>query len=306
MADVNGDATLDAIIGNDGFSGVTTLLNFGGAKITVRSSLFPSSAGQNVTFTVTAASVIRTVTATPTGNVTFRDGPTVLGSAALVNGTASITTSTSLSAGTHVITAAYSGDATFMPGSGSMRQVVNAISPNYTLSATPTSTAIRAGQSATVTVTAAPVGNFAGTINFSCGPLPAGLSCQFSPSSLMLNNGQAVSTTLAIADSPTLVGHSTPAEHVPSGGFPLWASFASGLFGLITVEGVSQRKRRQKVSIAVWMVLVLAMIALAGCGVTPTPTPTTSSHTIQVIATGTTGTGSMVQQQVNITVTLQQ
>jgi hypothetical protein len=208
-----------------------------------------------------------------------------------------------LSAGTHVITAAYSGDATFMPGSGSMRQVVNAISPNYTLSATPTNTAIRAGQSAAVTVTATPVGDFAGTINFSCGPLPAGLSCQFSPSSLMLNNGQAASTTLAIADSPTLVGHSTPAEHVPGGGFPLWASFASGLFGLITVEGVSQRKRRQIVAIAVWMVLALAMIALTGCGLTPTPT--TSSRIIQVIATGTTSSGSMIQQQVNITVTLQ-
>lgn len=301
MADLNGDGTLDAVIGNDGFSGVTTLLNFGGAKITVRSSLNPSVTGQNITFTVTAASVIRSVTATSTGSITLKDGSAVLGSARLANGTASFSASTSLSAGNHVITAVYSGDSTFMPGSGSVLQVVNAVSPTYRLSANPSSAVIRSGQSAALTVTATSVGNFNGTINFNCGSLPAGLSCQFAPSSLTLSNGQAA-TTLMITASRTFMSYAAPTEHIPGREFPLWATFASGLFGLVTLEGASQRKRRQT-TIASAIMLVLMMVALTGCGVGQT---TTTSHTIQVIATGTAGNGSAIQQQVSITVTLQQ
>jgi hypothetical protein len=44
--------------------------------------------------------------------VTFKDGETILGSATLSNGTATYTTST-LSAGSHSITAVYDGDANF-------------------------------------------------------------------------------------------------------------------------------------------------------------------------------------------------
>jgi len=49
-----------------------------------------------------------------TGTVTFRDGTTTLGSMTLVSGGASFTTS-SLSKGTHSITATYSGDSNYNP-----------------------------------------------------------------------------------------------------------------------------------------------------------------------------------------------
>jgi hypothetical protein len=50
----------------------------------------------------------------PTGTVTFLDGSTSLGTAALNAGVATLTTS-ALSAGTHQIVAAYSGDTNFNP-----------------------------------------------------------------------------------------------------------------------------------------------------------------------------------------------
>jgi hypothetical protein len=67
--------------------------------------------GQDVTFTV-AVSAVAPATGTPTGQVIFEDNGVPLGSAPLSNGVAGFTLST-LSVGSHSITAFYSGDATF-------------------------------------------------------------------------------------------------------------------------------------------------------------------------------------------------
>src|SRR5436189_8151 len=71
---------------------------------TVTSSLNPSDFGQNVTFTATVTGV-----ATPTGTVQFKDNGNNLGAAVTLNasGVVQLTTST-LTAGTHTITAVYS------------------------------------------------------------------------------------------------------------------------------------------------------------------------------------------------------
>ena len=77
----------------------------GATSTAVVSSLNPSLVGQSVTFTATVTGT------TPTGTVQFRDGVANLGSpVALAGGSASLVTS-ALSAGTHAITAVYSGDA---------------------------------------------------------------------------------------------------------------------------------------------------------------------------------------------------
>jgi uncharacterized repeat protein (TIGR01451 family) len=73
---------------------------------TLTSSLNPSSVGQPVTFTATVAGGA-------TGNVTFADGATTLATVALSSGVATFTTST-LTLGSHSITATYSGDGTHL------------------------------------------------------------------------------------------------------------------------------------------------------------------------------------------------
>ena len=91
----------------------------------VTSSLNPSNLGQSVTFTATVSS---TTGGTPTGTVQFKDGGTNLGAAAPLNasGVAQFTTS-ALTAGSHIITADYSGDSTFLTSTGTLspNQVVN-------------------------------------------------------------------------------------------------------------------------------------------------------------------------------------
>jgi sugar lactone lactonase YvrE len=71
--------------------------------VTVTSSADPSAPGASVTFTAKIAP------ATATGTATFTDGNTLLGTVAVSGGVATFSTST-LSAGSHSIVAAYSGD----------------------------------------------------------------------------------------------------------------------------------------------------------------------------------------------------
>jgi len=86
----------------------------------VTTSGSPSHAGQAVTFTATVKSRKDRI---PNETVSFYDKKTLLGTAQLSNGSASITTS-SLSVGKHTIKAVYPGDNQFGPSHGSVKQVV--------------------------------------------------------------------------------------------------------------------------------------------------------------------------------------
>jgi uncharacterized repeat protein (TIGR03803 family) len=99
--------------------------------VTVTSSSSPSVAGQSVT--LTAAFLPVASGTTPTGSVIFYDGTTELGAAQLVGPGAldwTLTTS-SLTPGTHSITAVYSGDSNF-PASASLvfTQIVSQVVSN--------------------------------------------------------------------------------------------------------------------------------------------------------------------------------
>jgi hypothetical protein len=84
------------------------------------SSLNPSTVGQAVTFTATVSGGT-----SPTGNVQFREGATVLATVPLAGATAAFTTS-ALSVGVHAITAGYGGDADDSAStSAPVNQVVN-------------------------------------------------------------------------------------------------------------------------------------------------------------------------------------
>jgi len=55
---------------------------------------------------------------------------------------------------------------------------------SYTLSANPSSLTLQAGQKGTVMFALAPVNGYAGTVALSCGDLPFGVTCSFSPAKL--------------------------------------------------------------------------------------------------------------------------
>ncbi|MBK9519514.1 MAG: Ig-like domain repeat protein [Anaeromyxobacter sp.] len=103
-----------------------------GATAQVAASPSPAMVGQAVTFTV-ALSAVAPSAGVPGGTVTVRDGPTVLGTAAVgPSGVATFTT-TSLGAGDHQVTVEYGGDLGFGPTSAEARISVEAGSTGVTI-----------------------------------------------------------------------------------------------------------------------------------------------------------------------------
>lgn len=107
----------------------------GTSTISLNSSPNPSVYGTPVTFAVSVSSTSGTAA---TGTVTFSDGTTQIGTAALSGnpGAATFTTS-ALTAGSHSISASYAGDQNNGSSYTSTAQVVNLAATATTLSATP-------------------------------------------------------------------------------------------------------------------------------------------------------------------------
>jgi sugar lactone lactonase YvrE len=150
------------------------------------SSLNPSVVGQAVTFTAT---VSVSSGPAPTGTVTFRHSG-VLGTAALVNGVATFTTSTLPGGTAEQITAVYSGNATTAGSSGILSQAVNKAAATVTLQSNINPSAV--GQAVT----------FTATVAVASGPMPTGLVNFFMGARILgsaaLTNGVAIFTTSAL------------------------------------------------------------------------------------------------------------
>jgi hypothetical protein len=130
-----------------------------GVTSTVLTSSGTANYGQAVTLTATVSASA----GTPTGVVVFLDGSTVICTVALIGNTAVDVTST-LTAGSHAITASYGGDSNFAPSTSlPLTQVINPAgttttasvpaSLGYGLNATLTATVAGAGGTPTGTVT---------------------------------------------------------------------------------------------------------------------------------------------------------
>ncbi|MCL3819866.1 5'-nucleotidase C-terminal domain-containing protein [Aeromicrobium wangtongii] len=106
---VAGDVTLTATAAP---SGTTVMIPMTVAKYaSTTTATAPAKAKTGTTFTVEAKVASESEALTPTGTVSVKEGDTVLGSAALTDGKASVTVNASkLSADEHALTVSYSGD----------------------------------------------------------------------------------------------------------------------------------------------------------------------------------------------------
>jgi hypothetical protein len=131
------------------------------------SSANPAVFSQAVTFTATVVAAAPGIDK-PAGTVTFRDGVTTIGSAALdASGQAWLTLS-SLGAGSHRITATYGGDANFSVSAATLTQMVNPASTttNLVSSSNPAVFGQPVNFTATVVAVAPGVGTPPGTVTF--------------------------------------------------------------------------------------------------------------------------------------------
>jgi Bacterial Ig-like domain (group 3)/FG-GAP-like repeat len=164
VADLNGDKLPDLVMTQCAVTGcgngemVAVLLHVGDAPTTttLASSLNPSAYGKSITFTAE----VQSLSSVPVGNVKFFDGSTELGSAMLVAGTATISTS-KVRVGSRSITAVYQGSTRFKSsGSTVLTQVVYKTSTSVSLTSSRNPAFVRQSVAYTATV----VSKFGGVI----------------------------------------------------------------------------------------------------------------------------------------------
>jgi len=165
-ADFNGDGKPDLVAGS------AVLINEGpiAGTLTTTTTLTPSATQITVGTSVTLTAMV-SASATPTGSVTFYDGTNALATETLNGSGVATYTTSSLSVGTHSITAAYAGNSTF---AGSMSAAVTITVSTPTVTATTSTlvasaTTVTPGTQVTFTDTVAPAsgtGTPTGTVTF--------------------------------------------------------------------------------------------------------------------------------------------
>jgi len=239
--------------GNGSFAGsassaLTVTVLKATAAVAVTADVSPSVFGETVNLTATVTGP----GGTPTGTVTFSDGPTALCTAyALASGEASCSTST-LAAGTHSLWVSYSGDGSYGHATGRMSQGVSPAATTTTVSGAPNSSTF--GQSVTFTATVAATapgsGTPVGTVTFSSGSttlcstiaLTAGsAACATSslpvgaPSVVAAYSGSANFATSSSTALTENVGKATPTVQVATSGSP--SVFGQNIVFTATVTG---------------------------------------------------------------------
>lgn len=112
VGDFNGDKVSDILVANEAAANVAVLLDIKGTTTTLTSSANPSTFFQTITLTATVTPATTGV-GIPNGQVTFLNGTTNLGTAALnAQGVATLQVNT-LPVGTHSLTAVYQGATEF-------------------------------------------------------------------------------------------------------------------------------------------------------------------------------------------------
>jgi hypothetical protein len=256
----------------------------------------PNPAGQGQTVTLTAT--VATTSGAPGGSVNFEDGGAALGTATLnASGVATLAIST-LSVGTHSLTAVYAGGGSL--GTSTSPVVQETINPaGFNLSLSPSTLTLRVGQSGTVEVALASFGSYGGNIALSASSLPNYVTGTFNPAQVTLqSNGSAKSTmTISTAIVP-LVAVERPRS---TGGANLILACAIGTL-LSTPWGF---RRRRRLSSLPMIILGLAVFAtLGGCGGTieiPVHMVTPGTYTIPIRASDANNTTKTAQLTVVVT-----
>jgi Bacterial Ig-like domain (group 3)/NHL repeat len=268
--------------------------------VTLTSNIASAFAGQSITFTAT---VKPTGIGTPTGNVAFYDGTTLIGSSALTAGSASI--APVLIAGTHSITAVYTGDTNFTGNTSAvLSQLV--LDFSFTLATTTSgSQTVEPGQPANYTFTLMPVGNlFTLPVALSATGLPPGAMATFTPQVVTIGASPA-SFTMTIQTA------ATAASRAPRLFFGTGYRDGTLVLGVLLLP-FSRRMRRKVRSMRLLMLcaaLVISLSAigsLAGCGsgsgyFAQPP----QNYTINVIGTATGSGGAALQHFTTVTLTVQ-
>jgi hypothetical protein len=253
----------------------TASLSGNSASLTEVVNVIPTTAtltvAPNPAYLGQVVTLVATVVGPPvaTGSVSFLDNGLLLGAGALnPAGQATFTTST-LALGTHPLTAAYAPGTVF---GGSVSPVVPEVilASSFAIALSPTSVTMAGGQSKTVAIQLTSVGNFAGPLALTYGPLPTYATASIAPTPVMLTAGGTGSSTLTLHtlqvvrnEAPGLRGSHPSRTERAMDGVPRRRWPAVGLASVLLILALGKRRRMARV-LGVLLVGV-AVQALSGC-----------------------------------------
>jgi hypothetical protein len=264
----------------------------------------PSDYGAAVVFTVT---VSPGGTAAATGSAGIYDGGQQIGSAPLAgtSNQGSFSTTT-LSAGSHTMTALYPGDVNYASvRSPALIQVVNAPPPppstsDFSLGTAPDTITIPTTEHTTVTVSLVSIDNFADTVNLGCAALPANVSCYFSNATVKLAAGGTENVQLTIDTNNPPGGGAIAANRAHGQAQRLLGFLALPLFACLGCAGL--RWRRNGIARVLLIALACAAVLVSGCSSVTAKSAAPGSYTMQVTGVGaTTGISHLHNLQLTIT-----
>ncbi|HSK43027.1 MAG TPA: FG-GAP-like repeat-containing protein [Candidatus Binatia bacterium] len=201
--------------------------------------------------------------------------------------------------GSYTLSAEYPGDAVLAPSTATTTLVFGNPNGDFSMDASPASATIKAGQSATFTITISPVNGMNSPVTFACSGLPAASSCTFSPSSVT-PNGSPVSTTLTL--NTTAASSAT----VPVAGLRPWtfATWSLGLvFGFFVVGRGARGKNARRYSVVFVVISLALLIVSCGGGNSTQPNPSTGTPpgASSITVTATSGTSHSAALNINVT-----
>ena len=205
----------------------------------------------------------------PTGIVTFLDGTKQLAANTLNNaGEATISTST-LAAGTHIITASYGGGTNYIPArSRAVIVTVTNLDPGFAISGTPVIVAPGAVTGNTSTITVTPSGGFTGSVALSAAITGSPANVQSMPTLGFRSTGP-VSITSILPGTATLTINTTAskssARSDPKHHSAPWYVAGGGTLVCIFLLGPPSRRRNWRCILGL-LALFVPLVGGVACG----------------------------------------
>jgi len=303
----NGSSTAPTAAGSYAVVGTVSNANYTGSSsgtlvigqvtpaASVVSSANPAPAQTAITFTATVSSA----NGTPTGAITFLDGTTVLGEATLSGGLCTLTTS-SLAAGSHAITAVYSGNTDFIAATSSVltQSVLDfSLTPGTGSgssgggsgggSGAITSQTVAPGGTATYPLTIVPTAGtiFPTPVTLTVSGMPPGATAVIAPASWT----RLTSTSWSFPANTPINDLSLSVQLPASSASLIPMDFnnckLSLLWGILLLPFAVRVRRVKRLSLLMMLVVMATMTGLSSCGSSGFFAPQQQTYTVIVTAT---------------------
>jgi hypothetical protein len=269
---------------------LTEIINGLASATTLTAAPNPALFGQTVTLTA----AVTGIPATPTGSLTFYNGPTALAIVSLdASGHAAFTTS-SLAVGTHTLTAVYAGNTIYSTSTSlPFSETINPLPANFTIILASPTVTIETQHHLTTSLVLTSLNSFADTLTLTCANLPTYVTCQPTPNPAPLAANGSTTVSLYL-DTDSVLGYAL--NHRPSlPGDPTSSRFNLALLitpvGLFAGLAAFSRRRTRLRLLLVFLALIPASLSVVGCGeiiypYDPPPSAVPGTYIIPITATG--------------------